>query len=285
MGLFTKNVPAGDRRSHPAGPAAGQDLAGAALRTDPEVRRHRLGPGGHRASSSTRSRSRYQELRALPNVDRRRRHALRDRLDHPRQHLGRGVVPDDRWSWRSPPPEAKWVIAHCAHGYTSNLSLEAMDDDDVLRRLAQPRRGPRARARVAAAARGAEAVRVEEREVADRPGVQREEHAGLLGGARATTSTREPFAEERYSLPGGPRGGARALGERRLGAGRCRRAVPLGVARRLEHEGPVGSLGTGDDRAPALDADLPVADVLVAIAGVRRGGTSSRSRGRGPRAR
>jgi DMSO/TMAO reductase YedYZ molybdopterin-dependent catalytic subunit len=28
--------------------------------------------------------------------------------------------------------EAKWVIAHCAHGYTSNLSLQAMVDDDVL---------------------------------------------------------------------------------------------------------------------------------------------------------
>ncbi len=29
-------------------------------------------------------------------------------------------------------PEAKWVIAHCEYGYTSNLSLEAMMDDDVL---------------------------------------------------------------------------------------------------------------------------------------------------------
>jgi DMSO/TMAO reductase YedYZ molybdopterin-dependent catalytic subunit len=29
-------------------------------------------------------------------------------------------------------PEARWVIAHCEHGYTSNLSLEAMMDDDVL---------------------------------------------------------------------------------------------------------------------------------------------------------
>jgi DMSO/TMAO reductase YedYZ molybdopterin-dependent catalytic subunit len=29
-------------------------------------------------------------------------------------------------------PEAKWVIAHCEHGYTSDLSLEAMMDDDVL---------------------------------------------------------------------------------------------------------------------------------------------------------
>jgi DMSO/TMAO reductase YedYZ molybdopterin-dependent catalytic subunit len=31
-----------------------------------------------------------------------------------------------------PRPEANWVIAHCEHGYTSNLSLQAMMDDDVL---------------------------------------------------------------------------------------------------------------------------------------------------------
>lgn len=31
-----------------------------------------------------------------------------------------------------PTSEARWVIAHCESGYTSNLSLEAMDDDDVL---------------------------------------------------------------------------------------------------------------------------------------------------------
>ena len=31
-----------------------------------------------------------------------------------------------------PKHEANWVIAHCAGGYTSNLSLRAMDDDDVL---------------------------------------------------------------------------------------------------------------------------------------------------------
>lgn len=31
-----------------------------------------------------------------------------------------------------PAPEAKWVTAHCEYGYTSNLSLEAMMDDDVL---------------------------------------------------------------------------------------------------------------------------------------------------------
>jgi DMSO/TMAO reductase YedYZ molybdopterin-dependent catalytic subunit len=32
----------------------------------------------------------------------------------------------------TPTPEAAWVITHCEHGYTSNLSLEAMLDDDVL---------------------------------------------------------------------------------------------------------------------------------------------------------
>ena len=31
-----------------------------------------------------------------------------------------------------PEPEAAWVIAHCDYGYTSNLSLAAMDDEDVL---------------------------------------------------------------------------------------------------------------------------------------------------------
>jgi DMSO/TMAO reductase YedYZ molybdopterin-dependent catalytic subunit len=31
-----------------------------------------------------------------------------------------------------PNPEAGWVTAHCEHGYTSELSLQAMMDDDVL---------------------------------------------------------------------------------------------------------------------------------------------------------
>jgi DMSO/TMAO reductase YedYZ molybdopterin-dependent catalytic subunit len=32
----------------------------------------------------------------------------------------------------APKPEAKWVIAHCDYGYTSDLSFQAMMDDDVL---------------------------------------------------------------------------------------------------------------------------------------------------------
>jgi len=31
-----------------------------------------------------------------------------------------------------PTADAKWVIAHCENDYTSNLSMEAMMDDDVL---------------------------------------------------------------------------------------------------------------------------------------------------------
>ena len=43
-----------------------------------------------------------------------------------------GVAFRDLMERAKPQSEAKWVIAHCAHGYTSNLSLEAMADDDVL---------------------------------------------------------------------------------------------------------------------------------------------------------
>jgi DMSO/TMAO reductase YedYZ molybdopterin-dependent catalytic subunit len=73
----------------------------------------------------------HQELRALPNVK-----------VHADMHCVTGwTTLDNDWEGVSfkallekaqPKSEAKWVIAHCAHGYTSNLSLKAMDDDDVL---------------------------------------------------------------------------------------------------------------------------------------------------------
>ncbi|HXF56678.1 MAG TPA: sulfite oxidase-like oxidoreductase [Actinomycetota bacterium] len=31
-----------------------------------------------------------------------------------------------------PRPEARWVVVHCEYGYTANLSLQALLDDDVL---------------------------------------------------------------------------------------------------------------------------------------------------------
>jgi len=73
----------------------------------------------------------YQELRALPGVT----------VDADMHCVTGWTTLDNTWegvSFRTlaemagPQPEAKWVIAHCAHGYTSNLSLEAMDQDDVL---------------------------------------------------------------------------------------------------------------------------------------------------------
>ena len=56
MGLFTKNYPEEIAVRDPAGAAAGQVVAGAALRPDPEVRRDRTGTWRSRVSWSTRSR-------------------------------------------------------------------------------------------------------------------------------------------------------------------------------------------------------------------------------------
>jgi DMSO/TMAO reductase YedYZ molybdopterin-dependent catalytic subunit len=73
----------------------------------------------------------YAELKALPNVD-----VTAD------MHCVTGwSTLDNAWHGVSfktlrdrakPKPEAKWVIAHCDYGYTSNLSLQAMDEEDVL---------------------------------------------------------------------------------------------------------------------------------------------------------
>jgi DMSO/TMAO reductase YedYZ molybdopterin-dependent catalytic subunit len=73
----------------------------------------------------------YQELRDLPNVA----------VDADMHCVTGWTTLDNTWegvSFRTilemakPQPDAKWVIAHGANGYTSDLSLEAMDDDDVL---------------------------------------------------------------------------------------------------------------------------------------------------------
>jgi DMSO/TMAO reductase YedYZ molybdopterin-dependent catalytic subunit len=43
-----------------------------------------------------------------------------------------GVLVRDLLTYVKPKPEAQYVVAHCEHGYTTNLSLEVMLDDDVL---------------------------------------------------------------------------------------------------------------------------------------------------------
>ncbi|MBI4259113.1 MAG: sulfite oxidase-like oxidoreductase [Actinobacteria bacterium] len=73
----------------------------------------------------------YEELKALPNAT----------VDADMHCVTGWTTLDNAWtgvSFRTlaeragPRPEAMWVIAHCDHGYTSNLSLQAMLDDDVL---------------------------------------------------------------------------------------------------------------------------------------------------------
>jgi DMSO/TMAO reductase YedYZ molybdopterin-dependent catalytic subunit len=73
----------------------------------------------------------YAELGALPNVT----------IDADMHCVTGWTTLDNTWtgvSFRTlmerakPQTDAKWVIAHCAYGYTSNLSLRAMDDADVL---------------------------------------------------------------------------------------------------------------------------------------------------------
>jgi DMSO/TMAO reductase YedYZ molybdopterin-dependent catalytic subunit len=73
----------------------------------------------------------YEELRALPTM----------RTDADMHCVTGWTTLDNAWEgvafrtireMAAPLPEARWVIAHGANGYTSNLSLEAMDEDDVL---------------------------------------------------------------------------------------------------------------------------------------------------------
>lgn len=73
----------------------------------------------------------YDELRALKDVD----------VDADMHCVTGWTTLDNEWTGVSvrrliemarPLPAAAWVISHADHGYTANLSLQAMMDDDVL---------------------------------------------------------------------------------------------------------------------------------------------------------
>ncbi|MEX0991867.1 MAG: sulfite oxidase-like oxidoreductase [Actinomycetota bacterium] len=73
----------------------------------------------------------YDELKALPNADvQADMHCVTtwSTLDN----TWTGVTFRTLMDLAKPSSDAGWVIAHCEHGYTSNLSLEAMSGDDVL---------------------------------------------------------------------------------------------------------------------------------------------------------
>ena len=82
-----------------------------------------------------------------------------------------------------PLESARFVIAHAEQGYTANLPIEVIQADDVM--LAYEAEGERlARARLPAAAAGAQPLLLEERQVAARAGVLGHRQARLLGGLR-----------------------------------------------------------------------------------------------------
>jgi len=73
----------------------------------------------------------YSELKALPNAN----------IPADMHCVTGWTTLDNAWEGipfktlaerAKPTAEAKWVIAHSEHGYTSDLSMEAMDEDDVL---------------------------------------------------------------------------------------------------------------------------------------------------------
>ena len=48
------------------------------------------------------------------------------------QNTWEGILFNDLMKLVKPKPEAKYVMAHCYGGYTTNVSLDVLDDDDVM---------------------------------------------------------------------------------------------------------------------------------------------------------
>ncbi len=48
------------------------------------------------------------------------------------QNTWEGILFNDLMKLVKPKPEAKYVMAHCYGGYTTNVSLDVLEDDDVL---------------------------------------------------------------------------------------------------------------------------------------------------------
>src|SRR5205085_1594548 len=88
-------LPRGDREARSPGTAAGEGMAGPSLRSDPEVRRGDLGSEGVRRGGEPVHADVFGAEGARAG-DGGRRHALRDGLDHARQHVGGRAVPRDR---------------------------------------------------------------------------------------------------------------------------------------------------------------------------------------------
>ena len=189
MGLFTEAVPGGDRRADPAGPAAREDLAGPALRPDPVVRRHELGPRDLRRGGAPRSRSRTRSsatcrtstvdadmhcVTGWTTLDNRWEGVSFKALTERAKPTRRGEVGDRAVRRTATRRTCRWrpcpTTTSSSHGATAATTS--------------------AGARLAAAPGRAEALRVEEREVADGAEVLRRTTSAASGRCAATTSTR-----------------------------------------------------------------------------------------------
>ena len=151
----------------PSGPVPDREVAGPARRLDPDDRPRHVGLQGLRRG---REAGHAQLGRAAGAAEHRdhERHPLRDALE-PIRHDASGASPGaSSRSSRSPKPSARFVVAHAEQGYTANVPLEVLEDEQALHRLRGRRRAARARARLAAAAGDPEPVLLEERQVAAR---------------------------------------------------------------------------------------------------------------------
>ena len=112
-------------------------------------------------------------------------------------------------------PEATHVLAHCEQGYTTNMPLAVLDDEDVLLadtydgKPLDPEHGYPLRLLVP------EALLLEERQVDPRPGVPRPRHRGLLGALRLQQRRRplEGRALQRMTGSAAANGGTEPRGE------------------------------------------------------------------------
>ncbi len=89
----------------------------------------------------------------------------------------------------SPSPAARFVVAHAEQGFTSNMPLEAIEDERRADRLRGRRRAAHPRPRLAGPAGRSLALLLEERQVADAGSSCSTTTSPASGSATATTTT------------------------------------------------------------------------------------------------
>ena len=100
------------------------------------------------------------------------------------QNTWQGILFTDLMKLITPKPESRYVMAHCYGGYTANVALDVLLDDDVLFAHSHDGKPLSSRARRTDAPGRAQAIRLEERQVGQRPRVHGPRRPRILGDAR-----------------------------------------------------------------------------------------------------